>query len=285
MERESVRRYALWYYHGVRFFFVFSVFTSLFFKNAYRINENTLVLLLSLYLGVASILAFREDYLDGVHPGRFYRFLDYAVVLAVVFYASNLAGAIPTAVPLVAYSALFAELATVSSAVMLLSLFNTFYLQTFPLSDFLVFIAFFWGILLSASRLNLMLKVWEQIKKIRRFKKLGSSYQKQIALLSDRLKVYEEFENLLEKVSRVTKREDFLKILLEELSIEDLAVYGPSRTVRPREGYLIFSSGRLRILLKPKHKFLLNDPYYRAKVETALRLLRPYLESFFAKSR
>ncbi len=269
------------YYSGAQTIVSVFILTVAFFaSDSYGVPPSTLVFLTSAYIALQFFLLKR---VKSVYPPAVVRYTDYFFTLLVIFLSKNFYGAVPPLLLLAVYSFLYWKefFSAVMFSLFLLTL-KVFLFKNFANRDFLLALFYILALSLISSKINLSVLVEGAAEKLKAVRTMNLKYQKQISLLSNKIKLLEELERLVDQISHLNRTEDIEKVLRSYLNAEKIffGEYPPLK-----KGWLRFTIGRLTIWIKPKYPFLLKDNHYKAKTEKVLKLLKPYLESFFANNK
>jgi len=274
------------YYLGTKFLFATFTFLLLFLKDVYHLDRDFLAFLASLYLSVNIFFYLRDK---NIYNLKFLRFLDYFFATLLVLLAKNLYGVGPSALIVGLYSVLFLKEVSITLAVMLFLLvlkgFSS-YLHMSPeegfISAFYLFSLFF-----VSTKLNLLTLIKLKSQSLERLRATVAKMQREIALLSLRNRQLEEalqIVNLLGEKEKIDSLPSLLKNLLDAQEV--LILKQQERLKVPvGEGFVRVALPKILFAVKPKEKFLVKDPKYREKILLVAKLLRPYMESFLAKSK
>jgi len=271
------------YYLGVRLFTALLVLALLFIKpNTYH-SKDLILLLISLYTALSIFFFLKGG--DNVPP-PLQRFIDYSFVLILVLVAANIVGILPTTIILASYAILYwKEYALLLLMLAIFLFISTFVRNTYPLEDFIVTIVYLLGLSLASSKLNLIAILSYKLNRLKEIKLETRKVQKTCATLSADLQIYREAEDIVTKLSSMKRFDNIEGVLANLLNAKSLKISAEGGKKIPFGEALAFQVGQLSVWLEPKHKFLLRDRYYKKKVETVLKMAKPYLESFLAKSK
>ncbi len=271
------------YYLGVRLFLVALVLMVVFIKPASYTERSFLIFASALYASAAIFFFLKSK---ETLPDLLQRILDFAFAIVLPLFAADIVGILPATLVLAAYSVLFwKEYASLLVAVILILMVKTYFLASYPLTDFLISVVYLLGLSLAASKLNLIALLSHKLDRLKAIRLETRRVQKTCANLSADLQVYREAEEILTKLSSMRRFHNLEGVLANLLNAESLKISAEGGKKISSDDALLFQVGQLSVWLRPKHKFLLRDRYYKRKVETVLKMAKPYLESFLAKSR
>jgi len=270
------------YYLGVRLLCVVLVVVAEFVKGAFA-DREFITFAAALY-GAFAVWVFLRP--EGALPSFWQRLIDYGFALLLTALATDLTAVLPVGVILATYSVLFwGEYALLVALVVIVLSFKTFFGGSFSVEDFLVGLIFLLGLSLASSKVNLISWLTHQLERLRSIRAENRKVHRACASLSAELQVYRGAEEILEKLSAARRFDNLEELLANLLNARRVRISAEGGKKFFSEDYLLFRVGRILVWVKPKHKFLLRDRYYAKKVEMALKMIKPYLESFLAKSR
>ncbi|NPB05358.1 MAG: hypothetical protein GXO08_03150 [Aquificae bacterium] len=278
LERQSVNLY----YLGSRTAFAFLLLTVALFKNAFTFERSFTTFLLLSYATLNLLLFLRGE---GFLSARWVRYLDYGLALLFLSAAVNFYGVVPFGVVVVLYSVLFWGEVTLLTAAGSVLLLVWSLLGRFPFDDFLVSFVYLTAMGLVATKWNLLRFVKLERESIRSLKALVERLSRENALKSAELQVYEEVRAVVNRLAETRRTEEVPKVLANFLAAEEVEIAPFRGKTALRRDAVTVRAGRVLLTVRPKHRFLLKDKRYRQKVAVLVQLIRPYLESFLAKSR
>jgi hypothetical protein len=282
---QARRKEAELYYFAVRLFFFALIFTILVVSPS-SYGVKSFVFFFAFAFASLSIYLFIKH--DPFNPESKQRFFDYFAAAVVVFLSKNLIGILPATVILAAYSVLrWSEYAILLISIISLIGLKTYLLNDFEPTHFVLSVIYLIGLSLAASKLNLITILTEKLEKLKSIRYETGKVHRYCANLATELSIYHEAEEILTKVSSIRRFDNFERVLANLLNAESLKITakgGNFKYLNSKES-LTFTVGDITVFLKPKHAFLLNDRHYRKKTEVVLKMIKPYLESFLAKSR
>jgi len=273
------------YYFGTRFGVVILVVILVLLNNPYGVDPKFVVFILSLYTGW-NIYQFLKQ--ERGKPDFKTRLVDYLLALVLIFFSRNLLGLLPAITIAVTYSFLhLTEYLFLLGTIVALLLVKTYLLGNYKQIDFVIS-AFFIAVLsFAASKVNLLEITRGRLKKLLSLRREMRELQKDYAAILRHLKNYEEAEEILAKISTLRRTDRLDRVLANLLNAEEVivATYNRKMSLSPEE-FITFQLGEgLIVAVKPRFKFLVKDKHYRKKTEITLRMIKPYLESFLAKSK
>jgi len=273
------------YYFGTRFGVVILVAILVLLNNPYGVDPKFVIFILSLYT-VWNVYLFLNQ--ERSKPDFKTRLVDYLLALVLIFFSRNLLGLLPAVAIAVTYSFLYlTEYLFLLGTIVALLLVKTYLIGDYKPAEFVIS-AFFLAVLsFAASKVNLLEITKGRLKKLLSLRREMRELQKDYAAILRHLKNYEEAEEILAKISTLRRIDRLDRVLANLLNAEEVivATYNRKRLLSPEE-FITFQLGEgLIVAVKPRFKFLVKDKHYRKKTEIALRMIKPYLESFLAKSK
>jgi hypothetical protein len=278
-------RWVRLYYIGGRIFFDITVLALALFDNPYSVPPSFPIFVASLHFLMTSLMWLSTR--SSTYPSRWERFTDYAAGTVLLLFTSKVSAVLPFTIFIVTYSFLFwIEILTLLGLFFLILAFKCFIFADITVGVFISSFVYTLAVAFAASKFNLVAFLQEELERISRVERINEKTQREIALLERKLRYYSEGEEILKKLSGLRRTSEIPKVLGNMLSAEKVVIKrrGERLGVSPDE-FIPIRVGDITVFVKPKLKFLLNDSGYRAKLSVVLRMVKPYLESFLAKSR
>jgi hypothetical protein len=268
---------------SVKVFFVLLILVVIYYYNAYDIWGTfyfvtaLVVFLINLYFYLENkILCKRKSLV----------FFDFSLVILGFVFASQLIDVFPPLFLLLLYVfSYFKESLVLLSLVIIGTVVKTFY-GFFSEKDIIPVIFFSLAFYTLATRWDIFIFI--------RYRKLDSlslkaKYQKlqrDLAFFSKKTKWLEDYEKVINKLSKLKAKEDTEKVLENLLEAEKVKII-PRKLKHTESLYenVVIDLDDIIVLIKPKGKYLLRDKDYKNKMEILFKLLKPYMESFLANRR
>jgi len=215
------------------------------------------------------------------------RILDYAFGLLAILLATSAYGVLPAAVIVSIYATAFSKESFGVFLIYAIALFvNGVLLKRLSAEDFTLSLFFLITYYVVSTKFNITVLIKGEKKLLKNLKRDLQELNKTVALLSVEKKHYEEIISVIELISEKGFLDNLPEILKNLLKAEDVIIRRKNPFASPaREGYITVSLRDIVLMVKPKEKYLLGDTRYREKLKLLLKILRPYAESFLAKSR
>ncbi|RTZ59607.1 MAG: hypothetical protein DSZ31_03630 [Gammaproteobacteria bacterium] len=275
------------YYFGSKLSALALFLLILFITNEYGGEGNFRYFLVFIALAYLLVNILLVGFNKNLFSNLWIRLLDYAFSLFVVFLSNSVYGILPAGIILSTYSAVFFEESLIALGVHLVALFiNTTLFEKLNSADFTVGVLFLTSYFLVSTKYNIVSWVKEQKIYYRSIKDDLQKLDRTVFLLSMEKKNYEEVLSVLDIISEKGYLENLPEILKNLLKAEDVKIRrkSPFSTVT-KEGYITVSLRDILLMVKPREKYLIGDTRYKEKLQLLLKVLRPYVESFLAKSR
>lgn len=278
------------YYFASKLTIALFFILALFLKDAYGLEEpyrSAVAFFIGLYILVNGVLFLKFKRLKYA-LNRHLRFLDYALALYSALLATNIYGIIPVGFVIALYSVVyFREVLFLFLASIAIMLANMGFFGRFEDTELLIAAPFLLGMLTVSSKFNIISMLKDRKESLHRLKREIFLRDRTVALHSKQLSLYEEVEEILDKISQKRYLEDLPSILKGLLKAESVIIRKknhPYQVLADRD-FVNVSVGNIHLAVKPAEKYLIGDKRYREKLQLLAKILRPYLESFLAKSR
>ena len=278
------------YYFGSKLIVALFFILALFLKDAYGLEGSyrfAVTFFIGLYILVNGIL-FLNLNRSKYALNKYLRFLDYALGFYSALLATNFYGVIPVGFILGVYSVIFIrEIAIYLLTTFSLLLVNFGIFHRFNGEDLLLSIVFLLGMFTISSKFNILSLLKDRKESFVRLKRDIALRDKSIALNAKRLSLYEEVTEIVERLSEKRHLEDLPNILKRLLKAESVIIRKKNHPyqILTDQDFVNVSVKNIHLAVKPREKYLLRDKRYREKLLLLAKLLRPYMESFLAKSR
>jgi hypothetical protein len=278
------------YYIATKFSYTTLFFLILFLKDSYNLSQSAkyfFVFLGLLYLGINfSYYYFGKSLQQNLKL----RILDYVSLIPLFLLSKDLYGLIPSTIILAAYSTLYwKEIALLTATLIGILILNlSFFGNLIPI-DFAIAVFYTISVVLVSSKLNLVGLFRDYESKLSEKKRTIWKLQSEVANANRKLRIYEETLDVLENFYTRKRDKKLDSILQNLLDAEKVLIVSPrSRDKIPPEeieGCIALPERNFVIYIKPKEKYLEKDPRYRRKLEILVKVIKPYIETFLAKSK
>jgi len=277
------KRYVNLYYLASKFAFAFFILSVELFKNAYLLSEPFVIFLTGSYLFLNFLLSRKKG---NIFERKDVRYIDYLLFLVLLPLSVNFFGIAPLGLVLILYGVIYWSETFILTLAGILILLPMAYFRNFPTDDLLVALFYLLTVETVSVKWNLVSLVKLNLHSLQRLKVQLQQLNKELAYRELKLKNYSEVLDIAEKISHLDKPENLPKVLANLLNASAVNIY-PARGRKKLlgDGTLIVKVGRLILEVEPKYKFLLQDRVYKEKLQLLAKIIKPYLESFLAKSK
>ena len=277
------RKYVNLYYLASKTALAITTISLAFFKNAYLLSLPFLVFILVGYLLVNFYLFHKEV---ALFEARLVRSLDYLLFFVILLSAKNFYGVAPISLVLILYSVIYwSEILVITIIGIALLIISTTFRKTFDFSDLVVSVFFLLAVQVVASKWNILRLIKLKMHSIQRLKATVQQLNKELSYKETQIRLYEEAKEITEKLSKFEIKSDFPRILANLLNAQKVEIKPVSKISGPLTDSITVNVGKITLIVVPKYKFLLQDKRYREKLNLVAQMIKPYLESFLAKSK
>ena len=279
------------YYLGAKLITISFFIFSLYFKQAYGLNKDYAY---SIMFFILAYLVANIYFVLHLPEGRYakktiLRIIDYFVIVYIAIISLNLYGLIPIGFLLGLYVVYYyREVSFLLLFIIVLLLIKTLFWHHFTHEEIVLGILYLLGSVFISSKLNLLWVIQLKNFLLNKYRNELKKKDKIIGKLTEKISIFEEILKFLELSSQKQHLEDLPNFLKGILKAEDIYLQKIDKPIRAsfnREEYIVTKVGNIILAVKPKEKYLLNDERYKEKIKTLITILKPYIESFLAKSK
>jgi len=211
---------------------------------------------------------------------------DFLLIFLGFLFGTGLVDLFPPLLLLILYAFTYFKASLILLIVSIISLMIKTYYGFFSQKDLIPAVFFSLGFYISSTRWDIFMllrhKKLDNLSLKAKYQKL----QRDLALFSKKSKWFEEYEAVINKLSKLKAKEDTEIILKNLLGVESVKIL-PIKLKHTESFYgnVVVDLDDIIVLIKPKGKYLLRDKDFKTKMEVLFKLLKPYLESFLANKR